>query len=171
MTWRKVHQMTTSNPAARMTAGPPAATALSALTAPARRHTPASPLFELPVWDGLPARLSLVRPGQGPVRIDGAWWPRTRDAAKELPPLLAALGGRWGRITRITLDGTGWLEGPSAMVIGGHTLRINRSYARGHQDAVCLLCPGVGRCDLVVVPPETGPVPARRMLAAAVVRM
>jgi hypothetical protein len=132
---------------------------------------PPAPLFALPAWDGPPARLSLVRPGGGPVRIDGAWWPRTRDLAKELPPLLAALDGRWGRITRITLDGAAWMDGPSAIVLGGHTLRINRSYVRGHQDAVCLVCPGVGRCDLIVVPPETAVLPARRVLAATAVRM
>lgn len=125
----------------------------------------------LPQWDGPPARLSLVRPGGGPVRIDGAWWPRTRDPAKEIPPLLAALDGRWGRITHITLDSAEWLEGRSAMVLGGHTLRISRSAAGGRGDTVCLLCPGVGRCDLVVVAPETNPLRARRVLVGAAVRM
>jgi Family of unknown function (DUF5994) len=124
----------------------------------------------LPVWAGPSARLSLVRPGGGPVRTDGAWWPRTRDPAKELPALLAALDGRWGRITHITLDAAAWLDGPAAMVLGGHTLRINRSSGAGHRDAVCLLCPGVGRCDLMVVPPETDAFRARRLMAAAVVR-
>lgn len=134
-------------------------------------ESPLAPSFPLPVWEGPPARLSLVRPGGGPVRIDGAWWPRTRDVTKELPPLLAALDGRWGRISHVTLDAAGWLDGPSAMVLGGHTLRINRSASRGHQNSVCLLCRGVGRCDLIVIPPETLERQARRMMAATEIRM
>jgi Family of unknown function (DUF5994) len=129
------------------------------------------PAFTLPAWDGPPARLSLVRPGGGPVRIDGAWWPRSRDLAKELPPLLAVLDSRWGRISYLTVEDSAWLDGPAAMVLGGHTLRINRSVSANHRNAVCLLCPGVGRCDLVVLPPETATHQARGLMAAAVVRL
>lgn len=73
---------------------------------------PAGPAFGLPAWDGPPVRLSLVPPDRGPVRIDGAWWPRSDDLAKELLPLLAALGVRWGRITHITVDAAAWQDGP-----------------------------------------------------------
>lgn len=125
---------------------------------------PLLPACALPVWEGPPARLSVIPPGGSPVRIDGAWWPRSRDVTKELPPLLAALDGRWGRITHVTLDAANWLEGPSALLLGGHTLRIHRSTTTGHRDAVCLLCRGVGRCDLIVVPPETSDWQARQLL-------
>jgi hypothetical protein len=89
---------------------------------------------------------------------------------KELPPLLAVLDGRWSRISHITIDGANWNDGPSAMVLGGHTLRISRSSGTAHHNAVCLLCPGVSRCDLIVVPPETPQTQARRQLASVGVR-
>jgi hypothetical protein len=121
----------------------------------------------LPVFEGPPVRLSLVPPNRGPVRIDGAWWPRTDDLSKELLPLLAALGVRWGRISHITVDGTAWQDGPPAIVLGGHTIRVNRSVNAGQRDAICLVCRGVGRCDLIVVPPETARLQAHRTLASA----
>ncbi|WP_405583768.1 DUF5994 family protein [Streptomyces sp. NBC_01190] len=124
----------------------------------------------LPAFEGPPVRLSLVPPDRGPVRIDGAWWPRTDDLTRELLPLLAALGVRWGRISHITVDGSAWSDGPPAIVLGGHTIRVNRSANTAHRDAICLVCRGVGRCDLIVVPPETARVQADRTLAAAVLR-
>lgn len=122
------------------------------------------------VWQGPPARLSLVRPGHGPVRIDGAWWPRSRDLANELPALLPALDSRWGRITHVTVDASTWPAGAAAMVLGGRTLRIIRSTSAGHHHTACLLVRGVGRCDLIVIPPDTPEPQARRLMAATVVR-
>lgn len=139
------------------------------ITTAAVTPQPPLPACALPVWEGPPARLSLIHPGGSPVRIDGAWWPRTRDVTKELPPLLAALNGRWGRITHVTLDAANWLDGPSALLLGGHTLRIHRSTTTGHRDSACLLCRGVGRCDLLVVPPETPERQARQLLSTTTV--
>lgn len=123
-----------------------------------------------PERQGSAARLSLVRQGLGPVRFDGAWWPRSLDLATELPPLLAALAERWGYITHVTVDGSTWLPGASAMVLGGRTLRVIRSTSSGHRHSACLLVRGVGRCDLVVVPPDAPEYQARRLMAATVVR-
>ncbi|MEV6011792.1 DUF5994 family protein [Streptomyces sp. NPDC051976] len=128
------------------------------------------PLTLPPAWQGPRARLSLVREGLGPVRIDGAWWPRSPDLVNELPPLLAALAERWGYITHVTVDGSMWLPGASAMVLGGRTLRIIRSTSAGHRHTACLLIRGVGRCDLIVVPPDAPEYQARRLMAATVVR-
>ncbi|MCP3816645.1 DUF5994 family protein [Streptomyces sp. A3M-1-3] len=113
----------------------------------------------------LPVRLALAGPEGGPRRIDGAWWPRSHDLRDELPSLLAALSARWGRITRVTVDGTQWLAGPRRMAVAGRVVHINRSAAAADRRRICLLSYGVGRCDLVVVPPHTPVDEAARVMA------
>ncbi|WMX46227.1 DUF5994 family protein [Streptomyces roseicoloratus] len=45
--------------------------------------------------------------------LDGAWWPYSRDLTTELPPLVDALRGRCGRITRITANPGPWPVSPT----------------------------------------------------------
>ncbi|WP_030733611.1 DUF5994 family protein, partial [Streptomyces sp. NRRL S-237] len=56
----------------------------------------------------LPARLSLTPKTTLAGLLDGAWWPRSRDLAAELPPLAAALQEPWGRVTRVTVNPARW---------------------------------------------------------------
>lgn len=56
------------------------------------------------VAPGRPVRLSLTLKTTLAGRLDGAWWPCTRDLTAELPPLAAALDEPWGRITRVTVN-------------------------------------------------------------------
>lgn len=113
----------------------------------------------------LPVRLALAGPEAVPRRIDGAWWPRTHDLRDELPSLLAALSARWGRITRVTVDAAQWLAGPGRLAVAGRVVHIKRSAAAADRGRVCLLSYGVGRCDLVVVPPHTPAEEAARLMA------
>ncbi|MEU7162432.1 DUF5994 family protein [Streptomyces chrestomyceticus] len=115
----------------------------------------------------LPTRLALLPQGTGLHRIDGAWWPRTRHLADELPPLLDALAPRWGRITRVTVDNTMWRTGPHRLVLGRRVIHISRSIGMGHHHSVCLLTLGTGRCDLLVIAPDTPPDQAEHTLTAA----
>ncbi|MFZ3558462.1 DUF5994 family protein [Streptomyces sp. BH055] len=49
------------------------------------------------------ARVALESPaGQG--LLDGAWWPRSRDLADQLPGLVGVLDPLWGRITRVAVN-------------------------------------------------------------------
>ncbi|MET7764363.1 DUF5994 family protein [Streptomyces sp. NPDC005393] len=115
----------------------------------------------------LPTRLSLVRPEAGPHWIDGAWWPHSRDLTDELPILLASLNHRWGRITRVTVHTEMWPACPRRMPFTDRVVHINRSGADGSRHKICLLSYGVGRCDLLVVAPDTPPAEARRLMAGA----
>ncbi|MEU7151955.1 DUF5994 family protein [Streptomyces sp. NPDC045470] len=115
----------------------------------------------------LPARLALLPRGTGLHRIDGAWWPRSRHLADELPPLLDALAPRWGRITRVTVDDTMWHTGPDRLVLGRRVIHISRSVGMGHHHSVCLLTLGTGRCDLRVIAPDTPPDQAEHVMTAA----
>ncbi|MEJ8670336.1 DUF5994 family protein [Streptomyces sp. MS1.AVA.1] len=42
-------------------------------------------------------RLRLAPLGAVALRVDGAWWPRSRSLLTELPPLIGALPEEWGR--------------------------------------------------------------------------
>jgi hypothetical protein len=101
------------------------------------------------------ARLTLMPAGTGPQRLDGTWWPRSHDLTRELPGLLSALEERWPHITRVTVSRSMWRVGPAQLPLNGRVLRINRSDVTHSPNAICLLSYGVGRCDLLVVPPGT----------------
>ncbi|MGK5532456.1 DUF5994 family protein [Streptomyces sp. URMC 129] len=106
-----------------------------------------------PPADDLPARLTLLPPGTGPHRLDGTWWPRSHDLGRELPALLAALEEHWPGITRVTVSRSMWRVRPDSLSLGDRAVHINRSEATPTPHTVCLLSYGVGRCDLLVIPP------------------
>jgi len=112
-----------------------------------------------------PVRLALAGPGTGLHRIDGAWWPRSHDLCDELPALLTALNARWGCITRVTVDSAMWLASPRRMALADRVVHLNWCGTTAGRHTVCLLSYGVGRCDLLVVPPETPADEAHRLLA------
>ena len=102
-------------------------------------------------------------------RLDGAWWPHSRDVTTQLPRLLAALPDRLGRITRVSLNLTMWDATPNRVQTPGRVLKVGwftvidpnlmaLSDAEGHQTL------------LVVIPPETAPDVAERALTMASAR-
>jgi hypothetical protein len=117
-----------------------------------------------------------VRPGIALLRLetthdrrgilDGAWWPRSRNIATELPGLIAALTEHLGPVTRVGLDADAWDELPTRMTIEDRIVHIDPSsvsddtvlISRGSQDHFCLL----------VVPPHATPDAARAAMAEAV---
>ncbi|MEV5899203.1 DUF5994 family protein, partial [Streptomyces sp. NPDC052127] len=69
-------------------------------------------------------RLSLAPTGSAPALLDGAWWPRSRDLAAELPSLTDVLDPLWGRITRVTVNPTHWPVVPRKVPVGGHVVKV-----------------------------------------------
>lgn len=116
----------------------------------------------------LPARLSLTPQTTLAGRLDGAWWPRSRDLTAELPLLADALEEPWGRVTRVTVNPTRWPLVPHTVPAGGHTLHVGW-FTEQHPDTLILLSYTVGRWDLLVIPPETEPASAARLMAAAAI--
>jgi hypothetical protein len=51
--------------------------------------------------------------------VDGAWWPRSRDLAAELPALLAVPAVRLGEIPRVSYDLTEWETAPPEITADG----------------------------------------------------
>ncbi|MCG8966298.1 DUF5994 family protein [Streptomyces sp. CL12-4] len=117
-----------------------------------------------------------VRPGCALLRLqttesregvlDGAWWPRSRDAGAELPGLLSAFIGHVGPITRVGLDTAAWEGLPTRIVVDGRVVRID-SFPVG-DDTVLITRGDQDVFSLLVVPPEAAPEAARAAMAQAV---
>lgn len=112
-------------------------------------------------------RLSLKPVTAAPGPLDGAWWPRSRDLAAELSALAATPDAPWGRIARVAVDRHFWPAVPRRVAVAGHVVRVD--WIRADQDPhkLLLLSRDTGRCDLLVIPPETDAVTAARLLSAA----
>ncbi|MGG2462049.1 DUF5994 family protein [Streptomyces sp. RGM 3693] len=114
-----------------------------------------------------PARLSFTPAGSPPGLLDGAWWPRSRDLFRELPALIEALDARWGRITHVTVNPTYWPVVPRKVPVAGHTVHVGWFAAEQDPNKLILLSYTAGRWDLLVIPPETDPAAAARLMSAA----
>src|SRR5690606_7702550 len=98
-------------------------------------------------------RLRLAPHGALPRRIDGVWWPYSRDLLTQLPKMLAAPPRAWGDITGVTVDAAAWSAAPGRMFVANQVVRLHKAPASPHApDRVVLLSPGLGRWDLQVIP-------------------
>ncbi|MEV4506913.1 DUF5994 family protein [Streptomyces klenkii] len=114
-----------------------------------------------------PVRLTLKPAGADRGLLDGAWWPRSRDLARELPALTDVLDHRWARITRITVNPTYWPVIPRKIPVTGHVVHVGWFKAEQDPHKLLLLSYTEGRWDLLVIPPESSEPTAARLMAAA----
>ncbi|MEV5886489.1 DUF5994 family protein [Streptomyces sp. NPDC052020] len=112
-------------------------------------------------------RLSLAPAGPAPALLDGAWWPRSRDLAAELPVPTAVLDPRWGRITRVTVNPTHWPVVPREVSVAGRVVKAGWFLSARDPHELLLLSYRTGRWNLLVVPPRTDPGAAARLTATA----
>jgi hypothetical protein len=112
------------------------------------------------------ARLSLDPATLRPAGINGGWWPRSRDAAAELPSLITELGTRAGRVRRIALQVDAFDNIPHQLSVGGHKVRV--AWFR-HMNPRTAMLTMAAQDDLVllVVPPEASPATAAEALRLA----
>jgi hypothetical protein len=114
---------------------------------------------------GIDVRVSLrADAGDGSSPFDGAWFPRTRDLAVELPELIAELERRGVRVERFTYPLGTWAPVARKIAVPGRIVRTGgfRSMDPG---VVCLTWEGgTRRADLLVVPPETDVLTGARAL-------
>ncbi|WP_329126328.1 DUF5994 family protein [Streptomyces sp. NBC_01465] len=99
--------------------------------------------------------------------LDGAWWPRSRDLAAELPALADVLDPLWGRITRVAVNPMFWPVVPRKVAIRDRVLKVGWFTPELDPHKLLLLSYSTGRWDLLVIPPETGAAAAARLMAAA----
>ncbi|WP_031072309.1 DUF5994 family protein [Streptomyces sp. NRRL S-118] len=98
--------------------------------------------------------------------LDGAWWPRSRDLAAELPNLITVLTEHLGPVDRVGLDSGAWEELPTRLTIGDRVVHID-SFPVG-DDTVLITRGARDHFSLLVVPPDTAPDAARAAMARAV---
>jgi hypothetical protein len=110
-------------------------------------------------------RLRLKPDGPATGSVDGAWWPRSRDLAAELPGLFAALTDRLGRIEFVSYHLGDWAPAPRKLTAGGGSVRLGgyRFQRTGSVDVVA----NARRVTLAVIPPGAAEQPALAALAEA----
>lgn len=115
-----------------------------------------------------PPRLCLKPVGEPPGLLDGAWWPHSRDLVREIPALAKVLDLQWGRITRVAVNPLHWPVIPRKVPVTGHVVKVGWFTTELDPHKLLLLSGHIGRWDLLVIPPETDPATARRLMSAAV---
>ncbi|OZM82943.1 hypothetical protein CFP66_07490 [Pseudonocardia sp. MH-G8] len=98
-------------------------------------------------------------------RVDGGWWPRSRDLAAEVPALQAVVAERLGTVESVSYHLGDWDPAARRIVVRGRTVRL-AGYRTQHPATVDVLGARY-RLTLLVVPPETDPATAGAALAAA----
>lgn len=111
------------------------------------------------------ARLELKPSAPATGHVDGAWWPRSRNLAVELPALAAELAGRIGPVERLSYNLTAWSATARKVTVDGAIVRLEGFRAQ-HPDTVDVLG-AQQRLTLLVVPPEASPQAAQRALLEA----
>lgn len=113
-------------------------------------------------------RLCLKPAGDPPGLLDGAWWPYSRDLARELPALTDVLDPLWGRIMRIAVNPLHWPPLPRKVPVTGHVVKVGWFAVELDPHKLLLLSRHSGRWDLLVIPPQTDPAAAGRLMNAAI---
>ncbi|SER72862.1 hypothetical protein SAMN05216188_114186 [Lentzea xinjiangensis] len=101
--------------------------------------------------------------------VDGAWWPRSRDLAAELPALLAVLAVRLGEIPRVSYNLTEWDATPAQIAADGVRVRLSGFWSRPPH-TVDVIAGDRRRLRLLLVPPDTDPSDAHRTMMSAALR-
>jgi hypothetical protein len=98
-------------------------------------------------------------------RLDGAWWPRSRDAVAELGALVPAVSDYLrGPVTRVSLNIDAWgPDQPRRLRIGDVLVRLGWFHTL--DAATVTLGRGTyGRVTLAVIPPDLDPPTGRELL-------
>jgi hypothetical protein len=113
-----------------------------------------------------PPRLVLASKRAQYAVLDGAWWPRSWDAAAELPGLVEELSRRFGRVRYTSLNRSAWTNHIGRSTVGGGAL--HPGWFNSQSAALLVVTTDSGdQIDLLVVPPDTNQATAERMMAAA----
>ncbi|MEV4285623.1 DUF5994 family protein [Nonomuraea bangladeshensis] len=124
---------------------------------------PSSPV--LPNQSALRLSLNAVLDRRG--TVDGAWWPRTRDAAAELPALISAVDQRLDRaVLRVGLHIDAWDHIPRRIPARGRQVRVGW-FRSAEPNLITLSIAGAAPITLLVIPPSTATGPAMAALALA----
>lgn len=112
------------------------------------------------------ARLILGHHAAGPDRLDGGWWPRSRDARTQLPGLAIELSERLGVVLRLAVEVSAWDEIPHRITVRGYVARVGRYTDTNH--VIVVTVGSREHLKLLVVPPSAPGKAARAALAMSI---
>ncbi len=102
-----------------------------------------------------PLRLRLgSAPGQD--RLDGAWWPYSRDLESEMSDLVQQFPPTHGRISRAVYSLPDWDTAPRELVAGQRVIKVDAFPSDDTHVLIVQLSDG-RRLTLLVVPPDFTP--------------
>jgi hypothetical protein len=113
------------------------------------------------------ARLSVTTDLRRHGAVDGAWWPRSYDAAAELPALITTLDDRLGHtVRRAGLSIDTWQNIPRRIDVAGRVVKVGWFRAIDPR-IISLTLAGAEPITLLVIPPDTVGAPAHEALTLA----
>lgn len=112
-------------------------------------------------------RVGLKPDGPASGDVDGAWWPGSWDLAGELPALAALLAARLGWVERVTYNLSVWDPAPRRVTVDGRVVRLEGFVSQPAEVVTVVGRGGRLRLTLLVVPPDTDPATAERVVARA----
>ena len=116
---------------------------------------------------GDPARLALLEVARDqPTTLDGAWWPRSRELATELPSLVEEFARRGSRITHVVYHPGLWQVAPRKIRGAGGLVRLGW-FREVDEHLISLRTSDERRIELLAVPPEASESVAARAMALA----
>ena len=86
--------------------------------------------------------------------IDGAWWPRSKRLADELPGLVTSLADQLGPVAMVGYHLNSWDSAPAALEIGGHTVEL-LGFSGDEPASVILIGQDGHHLSLQVIPPDS----------------
>jgi hypothetical protein len=119
----------------------------------APHHSTAPPAVTANEPPRYPLRLRLRPKAPTTGYVDGAWWPRSRNLAAELPALLAVLAVRLGEIPRVSYNLTEWETAPGQIAADGVRVRLGGFWSR-QPHTVDVIAADRRRLTLLLVPPD-----------------
>jgi hypothetical protein len=96
-------------------------------------------------------RLRLKPAGSASGYVDGAWWPRSRDLAAELPALADVLSVRLGPVWQVVYSLNSWDAAPRRIQLDGHPVRL-QGFRSQDENAISVVSLDRQRLRLLVIP-------------------
>ncbi|WP_208719850.1 DUF5994 family protein [Amycolatopsis circi] len=99
-------------------------------------------------------------------KVDGGWWPRSAELAKELPSLAHCLEQRVGLVTRVGYHLEAWGLAEREVRLGGRTVRLE-GFRSTDPDMITVIGTDSRWVHLLVIRPEAPGGVARAVLRSA----
>lgn len=113
------------------------------------------------------ARLRLRMSEQsGRDRLDGGWWPQSRDLPVELANLVDNFPARFGRISRVLVSPPDWDSFPRRIRVRGRYLKVG-AFPRDDTHVILLTIADRSLLRVLVVPPDYSTAQGEEALLAA----